>query len=201
MSDRQWHGVNFAMPVKTNLNLFISAIFALVLFMSSAASAQEPIKPTPAKPAAFDVIGISVRTNNSAEATGNGEIPKLWQRLFMQGILGAIPGRADDGIVAVYTDYASDADGDYTYILGAKVKTGTKPPNEMIAVTIPAGKYMQFVTAKGPGAEVVPPAWQQIYSYFQDPAHPRRAFQSDYEVYADISDPKTLQAHIFVGVK
>ena len=166
------------------------------------AQSPEPIKPPKlVDPASIDVIGIEVRTNNTAEIGGNGEIPKLWQRLFMEGILGAIPDRADEAIVAVYTKYASDANGDYTYILGSKVKPGTKAPNGMVAITVPAGKYLEFVTAKGPGAEVVPPAWQQIYAYFQNRANPKRTFKIDYEIYADMSDPNAMQGHIFIGVK
>ena len=117
----------------------------------------------------FQVIGIEARTNNSQEATGGGAIPKQWQRLFMENLLGQIPDRLDQSIIAVYSDYASDANGDYTYVLGAKVKPGTKAPNGMVAVSIPAGKYLEFVTAKGPGAEVLPPAWRQIYGYFRGP--------------------------------
>ena len=180
------------------------APFALTLLLALATIptfAQGPTKPTAVDAASFDVIGISVRTNNAAEMTGNGEIPKLWQRLFMEGILSTIPDRADDAIVAVYTDYASDANGVYTYVLGSKVKPGAKAPNGMVAVSVPAGKYLEFVTASGPGAEVIPAAWKQIYGYFQSPDSPHRAFKSDYEVYADMTNPNAVQGHIFVGTR
>jgi predicted transcriptional regulator YdeE len=186
-----------------NSKVLFSALpfLASVVFLAMAAFAQEAIKPTSANPASFDFIGISARTTNAAEMSGNGEIPKLWQRLFAENLLNSIPDRADDGIVAVYTDYASDANGEYTYMLGSKVKPGTKAPGGMVAVTLPAGKYLEFVTAKGPGAEVVPAAWMQIYAYFQDPAHPTRSFKADYETYAPPSDPNVIQGHIFIGVK
>lgn len=158
-------------------------------------------KPTPAEQSTFDVIGISVRTNNAAEAGPNGEIPKLWQRLFTEDVLNRISGRIDEAIVAVYTNYASDANGDYTYILGAKVAPGTKAPDGMVAVTIPAGKYLEFVSGKGPGQEVVPVIWKQIYGYFQGPGAPVRAFKTDFERYDGPSDPNAVQAHIFIGVK
>jgi predicted transcriptional regulator YdeE len=165
------------------------------------ALAEEPMQPKSVEPAAFDVIGISARTTNAAEATGNGAIPKQWQRLFMENLLSQIPDRLDQSIIAVYTNYASDANGEYTYVLGAKVKPGTKAPNGMVAVSIPAGKYLEFVTAKGPGAEVLPPAWMQIYGYFQTHPTPARAFKSDYEVYSTPSDPNAVQAHILIGLK
>jgi len=173
----------------------------LLLAFSPAAFAPEPIKPTPVDRASFDVIGISARTTNAVEVGGNGEIPKLWQRLFMEGVLTSIPDRADESIVAVYSDYASDANGAYTYTLGSKVKPGTKAPAGMVAISVPAGKYLKFVTAKGPGAEVIPPAWKAIYAYFGSPDNPKRAFKIDYELYQDMSDPNAIQGQIFIGVK
>ena len=163
--------------------------------------ADETMKPTSTEQTAFEVIGIEVRTNNAAEAGADGEIPKLWQRLFMEGLLSRIPSRADESIVAVYTKYASDATGDYTFILGAKVAPGTKAPEGMVAVSIPAGTYLEFISAKGAGQDVVPPLWRQIYGYFQGPGIPPRAFQTDFERYDGPFDPNSMQAHIYIGVK
>ena len=131
----------------------------------------------------------------------DGQIPKLWQRLFAEGVLNRIPDRTDEAIIAVYTKYASDANGDYTCILGAKVASGTKAPDGMVAVTIPAGKYLEFVSAKGPPQEVVPAIWTQIYGYFAGPGAPKRAFQADFERYDGPFDPNAMQAHIYIGVK
>ena len=61
----------------------------------------------------FTVVGITARTNNAKEMTSGGVIGKLWGRLMREGLLGKIPNRADDKVVAVYTDYASDKDGDF----------------------------------------------------------------------------------------
>ena len=198
------------MTMKLNFRLtsHLLVASALILAFAASLSAQNVTKPAPNAPkptmsdlASFDVIGISVRTNNTTEAGGNGQIPQLWQRLFMEGILNAIPDRADEAIVAVYTNYASDQNGDYTYILGSKVKTGAKAPDGMTAVTVPAGKYVEFVTDKGPGGEIVPKAWGEIYGYFQAPSSPKRTFKTDFERYDDMSDPNAMQGHIFIGVK
>ncbi len=163
--------------------------------------AQDNTKPKPVEQSSFDVIGISTRTNNAQEATGNGEIPKQWQRLFNEGILDRIPERSDQGVTVVYTDYASDWNGDYTYILGAKVKPGTKAPVGMVAVTVSAGKYVEFQSAVGPAPTVVPAVWKQIWEYFQDPGNPARAYKADFERYDTPSDPNNVQAHVFISVK
>ena len=177
-------------------SLVLTALFAAPALLG----AQQVIKPTPTDQSSFDVIGIQSRTNNAKEATGNGEIPKLWQRLFQEGVLNRIPGHADDSIVVVYSNYASDWNGDYTYTLGAKVKPGTKPPEDMAVVTVQSGKYLEFVSGMGLGEKVVPEAWMQIWTYFQNSSNPPRAYQTDFERYAP-TDPANVQAHIFIGVK
>ena len=188
------------LPNRRRRSVFVAG-FALTLLFSITLNAQQVAKPTPVDPASFDFIGISARTTNAAEMSGQGEIPKLWQRLFTENLLNSIPDRADDQIVAVYTDYANGASGEYTYLLGSKVKPGTKPPAGMVAATVPAGKYLEFVTEKGPGAQVVGAAWMQIYGYFQDPAHSQRSYKTDYETYAPPSDPNAVQGHIFIGIQ
>ena len=63
-------------------------VIALIFFLSLVALlAQEAAKPKMEDQTSFDVIGISARTNNTAEMGPNGEIPKLWQRLFGEGIV------------------------------------------------------------------------------------------------------------------
>jgi predicted transcriptional regulator YdeE len=163
--------------------------------------AQDSPKPQSVFQPGFEVIGIETRTNNAKEATANGEIPKLWQRLLAEGILSKVPGKIHQGVVVVYTNYASDLNGDYTYILGAKVTPGTKAPEGMVTVNVPSGYYVMFVSARGPAPKVVPEAWKQIWNYFQQPGNPPRAYQSDFEAYEDMSDPNNVETQIEIGVK
>src|SRR5271165_6588798 len=175
-------------------------IAAALTFGLSGTAAQDAMKPKPTEQVGFEVIGIGVRTNNTQESGPNGAIPKQWQRLFMEDVLNRVPERLDQSIVAVYTNYASDWNGDYTYTLGAKVKPGSKPPAGMVAVSVPAGKYVEFISARGPGVQVMPEIWKQIWAYFHEPGSPARAYKADFESH-DVSDPNNLQAHIFIGVK
>ena len=184
-----------------HLTLFFLFLLTITFSMSVDVRAADAIKPATSEQAAFDVIGIAVQTNNSTEANADGQIPKLWQRLFMEGVLNRIPDRGDEAIVAVYTKYATDANGDYTCVLGAKVAPGTKAPEGMVAVKVPAGKYLEFISATGPGQEVVPAIWTQIYGYFAGPGAPTRAFKADFERYDAPFDPNAMQANIFIGVK
>ena len=192
--------VNSTARMETKLSHSFLIIVAMLTFGTTILSAQDTMKPKPTQQDAFDVIGIQVRTNNAKEASGDGAIPKQWQRLFGEGILNQIRDRVDQSITVVYSNYAGDWNGDYDYTLGAKVKSGTKTPQGMVSLTIPAGKYLEFESARGPGQTVVPEVWKQIWTYFQDPANPAREYNADFERY-EPSDPANVQAHIFIRVK
>ena len=187
------------MKLKLRPTSHLLVALTLLLAFATSLSAQSAPKPTISDVATFDVIGIEVRTNNAQQGSG-GPISQQWQRLYSEGILDRIPGKLDLSVVAVYTNYASDWNGDYTYTLGAKVKPGSKPPAGMVAVSVPAGKYVEFISARGPGVQVMPEIWKQIWAYFHEPGSPARAYKADFESH-DVSDPNNLQAHIFIGVK
>ena len=109
----------------------------------------------------------------------------------------------DPTIFALYTNYASDRNGDYDFVIGAKVsKVSTLPPG-MVAKTVPAGNYAILTSAKGPAAKVVPEAWQRIW-VLEDKAQlgGTRAYRADYEVYDQRSqNPQDSEVDIYVGIK
>lgn len=151
---------------------------------------------------AFDVIGIKCRTNNANEAAGKGCIGRQWEHLMGGGLLQKIPSRSDNNIVAVYTDYASDKDGDYTYILGAKVKPGTPAPSGMVKTTIKAGHFAIFTSDKGPVQQVVPTNWKRIWELPKSQPGGDRLYQSDFELYDErAADPKSAEMDIFIRVR
>jgi predicted transcriptional regulator YdeE len=164
--------------------------------------AEGYVKPRIIQLDAFEVMGIEARTNNAAEAGPNGVIPKLWQRVVQQHALDGIPDRLDQNIYAVYTDYASDANRDYTLVLGAKVRPGTKTPDGMIVKTVPSGRYAVFTSDVGPVAKVVVQTWKQIWSYYQSPVNGQRSYRADFEVYDQrAADPNHAQVDIYIGMK
>jgi len=165
------------------------------------ALSEMTMKPTIIQLEAFEVMGIEARTNNAAEAGPTGLIPKLWQRVTQQHALDGILGRLDQNIYAVYTDYASDANGDYTLVLGAKVSPGTKPADGMVVKTVPAGRYAVFTSQRGPVAGIVVETWKQIWSHYQSPGNGRRAYRADFELYDQrASDPNNAQVDIYIGI-
>ena len=150
----------------------------------------------------FTVVGIAVRTSNAKEMTSDGVIGKQWGRLMAEGLLAKIPNKADKAIIAVYTDYASDHDGAYTFVLGARATSDTDVPVGMVAKKIPAGRYALFTTEKGPAAKVVPEAWMRINFLAKSAVGGDRTYGADFEIYDErASDPGSAQVDVYVGIK
>jgi predicted transcriptional regulator YdeE len=155
----------------------------------------------------FTVVGISARTSNPREMTPDGVIGKLWARFMRDGILAGIPHRADPSIVSVYSNYASDKDGEYDFLLGARVKSSAALPEGLTAVTVPAGRYAIFTSDQGPAARVVMDAWKRVWAALDESekkseAAGNRAYRADFEVYGEGAlDPQNMVMDIFVGIK
>ena len=151
----------------------------------------------------FSVIGIEVRTTNAKEMSGEGVIGKQWQKFFQEQVLQKIPHKADQGIYAVYTDYTSDRNGEFSFVIGARVNDRSTVPPDMVLKTIPTGNYAVITSEKGPVAKVVVAGWQQIWT-LEDKAAlgGRRAYKVDFEVYdRRAADPQNSQVDIYVGLK
>lgn len=180
----------------------VKIMMAALLFAGIASPADTSINPKVVQQSGFTVVGISVRTSNAKERTPDGVIGKQWGRFMMEGVLGKIPNKADKGIVAVYADYASDKNGEYTYLLGAKVSSDADVPTGMVAKRIPAGRYAVFTSGKGPAAKVVPEAWMRINSLPKSAVGGDRVYGADFEIYdGRAADPQNSQVDVYVGIK
>jgi predicted transcriptional regulator YdeE len=128
------------------------------------------------------VVGLSVRTTNADEAQlARAKIPALWQRFYQEGHSAAVAGP----VYGVYTEYAADASGPYTLIVGA-ASDAPSPAPPFVRVQIPAGRYLAF-TSEGDVPAAVVAGWQVVREYFGRPDSPRRAYTADFELY----DPST----------
>src|SRR5258708_4778133 len=94
-------------------------LLALLSALGNDTRSEAAMKPRTVQQSGFTVVGIAGRTSNAKEMTAEGIISKQWERLMKEALLNRIPNRVDSAIVAVYTEYASDKDGEYTYVLGA----------------------------------------------------------------------------------
>ena len=182
--------------------MMVRAMMAAFLFAGMAVPGDTSMNPKVVQQAGFTVVGIAARTSNAKEMTAEGVIGKQWGRFMAEGLRAKIPNQADQAIVAVYTDYASDHDGEYTFVLGARVTSDASVPAGMVAKKIPAGRYAVFTTEKGPSAKVVPEAWMKINSLPKSAVGGDRVYGAGFEVYDErASDPGSAVVDIYVGIK
>ena len=179
-----------------------SAFAPLAVIMISAIVAGELSPPKTVRQTGFSVAGIEGRTSNAKEATADGVIGKHWQKFFQNGVLQKIPNKVDGNIYAVYSDYASDRNGEYSLTIGAKVPDGSQAPPGLVLKTVIAGSYTVVTSEKGPVAKVVVAAWQRVWAMEDKHELAPRAFKTDYELYDQrAADPQNSQADLYIGTK
>lgn len=137
------------------------------------------------------ISGISEITNNEIEMNEEtGKIAKLWEEYFEKDIYKTTFNKANsDFMYGVYSDYESDASGNYKVTVGVEV---TKPKS---AIVIEDKKYLVF-TKQGELPMVVVELWEEIWEYFEKNNEYERSFEIDFEKYA-----KEDEIEIFVSIK
>lgn len=150
--------------------------------------------PVPLDP--FFLIGIATRTTNEG---GNAaeDLEKLWGRFYSENIPGRIPNALGPEVYSVYTDYASDYEGEYTTVIGLRVANLDEIPDGMVGREFGEGKYQKFV-AKGPLPQAVMQQWQEIW---QKDGELNRAYTADFEVYGPNSqNGDESEVEIFIAI-
>jgi predicted transcriptional regulator YdeE len=192
---RDSYGVGFC---SGSLVLWLAAVLAVASIPAGAAMEARVVEQPE-----FSVIGIQVRTSNAKEMTGGGAIPRQWARFLKEGIAEKIPNKVGSTIYAVYTNYASDYNGEYDFIIGMKVSSTSDVPPGMVAKKVSGGRYAVVTSAKGPVSQVVPQAWQQVWSWDDNnQLGGARAYKADFELYDQRSqNPQDSQVGVYVGLK
>jgi predicted transcriptional regulator YdeE len=195
-------------PMSAAVAMIVVAFVATAVVNSSAGSQtsapgkDSAMNPKIVEEAGFSVIGIAERTTNAKEMSGEGVIGKQWGRFMQENQLAQIPNRADSSIIAVITDYASDKDGEYTHLIGARVTSTKEVPAGMVVKKVPAGRYAMYTSEKGPVAQVVVATWQRIWAAPKSAPSGNRAYKADYEVYDErAADPENAQVDVHVGIR
>lgn len=141
------------------------------------------------------IAGLSIRTTNENGQSGK-DIPALWQRFFAEGMLSKIPGKIDDTLYCIYTDYEMDHTRPYTTLLGCRVQAEVKDPG--ISTKIFTGdKYRVFVAKGGLDDGIVYKEWLKIWN-----ADIERLYTTDIEIYGEKSQDKlNAEIPILIAVK
>lgn len=180
-----------------SLNPRFACVAALIVSLAVFAQTSSP---KIVRQEEFSIVGIEAHTSGDS---GDGEIPGLWQRFYREHILEKIPNKADQNTYAIYTDYSRDRMGEYTVVIGAKVKDKSQIPAGMVLKTVPAGQYAVLTSEKGPADTMIPMAWQKVWALEdKDLLGGKRAYKTDFELYdMHATDPQTLQTDLYVGLK
>jgi predicted transcriptional regulator YdeE len=174
----------------------------LVTYLLTARGLAEELSMEKLHVDSFVVVGITARTSNAMEASGKGVIGGLWVRLRKDRLMNQIKHRADAHIVAVYSNYESDKDGEYTYTLGSKVTSLKDVPPGMVARRTDAGEYAIFTAQGGPAVQLVMGLWKRIWSLEKSPPPLRRAYRTDYEIYLNPdADDAGQRVDLYIGLK
>ena len=137
------------------------------------------------------IKGLQVRTKNADEMNPETQqIAPLWGRFFSEIMPTLEP--TPPPLYGVYSSYASDAEGEYNLLVGAKE---LDEDGELVSVKIEDGRYLVF-PAKGELPQSIMDAWERVWAYFEDPSiDERRAYETDFELYKSATE-----AEIYIGV-
>jgi predicted transcriptional regulator YdeE len=150
----------------------------------------------------FYVVGITARTNNAHEMSGNGKIGDVWQTFLQPSLVAKIPNKIGVDLIAVYTDYETDHTGHYTYLLGLPISSAESLPANLTVKRVPAGRYAVFSSDRGPITQVVQEVWQRIWAMSPQELGGMRSFQTDYEIYDQrAADPENGLVEVYVGLR
>ncbi|PKA11647.1 GyrI protein [Leptospira meyeri] len=147
------------------------------------------------------LVGITARTSNAKEMTGNGKIATLWQRFWEEGILSQIPDPlVPSEIVVAYTEFETDENGEYTILIGTKVGSANSLPPHLTAISVSESDYLQVPTEWGPISEIGINTWKKIWS--EEKYRKNRSYKIDLEIYgANAKDPNHSQFDIYLGIR
>ncbi len=149
------------------------------------------------------LVGISVRTNNTAEMNpGAAKISSTISK-FVQGNIGEkIINRKNPGkTFFIYTKYESDFRGNYTYFVGEEVVSFEGASADLETHTIPPQNYVKFTNGPHKMPDVCINAWQQIWTMSPADFGGERAYIADFEIYQkQPSDQENVTLDIYIGL-
>lgn len=122
----------------------------------------------------FDVIGLSIVTDNTKAAE---DINALWERFFKESTGQFVPGKVNDNIYAVYSDYEGDHEAPYRFTLGYRVELNNTAPEGMRRVTVIDQSYAAM-SAAGEQPKALISTWEAIWS-----GDLPRSYKTDFELY------------------
>ncbi len=138
----------------------------------------------------FKVSGFSIRTRNELEMNPEtGKIASLWDKFFKD----LVPRFNDSSTVfGVYTNYESDASGEFDVIAGSNTLSSYEETQE---AEILSGKYLVF-EKEGEMPNAVIELWSEVWNFFENEGCGyTRNFKTDFEKYIGSS-----KVEVYIGI-
>nr|WP_319377398.1 GyrI-like domain-containing protein [uncultured Methanoregula sp.] len=156
---------------------------------------MENIRYTIRKVPERTVVGISKRTCN-ADGRSIDDIPACWKEFLSQNSTAKIKNRAiPPTLYVVYSDYASDWRGEYSFLLGCGVTRAETVPEGMEVRRIPAQTYAVF-NVKGKMPDELLGIWSTIWL-----SELPRTYTYDFEVYDKrFTRPASKEVDVYVAI-
>jgi len=138
------------------------------------------------------ITGLKVRTKNEDEMNHKrAQIGALWQNFF-ENIMPS-PGETPPPLYGVYSNYESDAHGEFDVLVGAEEVEKSEGRESIV---LQEGRYLCF-TAKGELPQAVIETWSEVWAYFADEnCKEKRVYKTDFEKYISQDE-----AEIYIGIK
>lgn len=154
---------------------------------------------------AITLVGLTTRTNNKNEMNPStskiGELAGLYWR---NQIANNIQHRINPGVTyAIYTEFESDENGDYTYFIGEVTKSlEGQDLTQFKTLTILSSYYQKFTTEPGQMPGVVISAWQDIWKMNENDFGGKRKYIADFEIYDERAvDPHNTVIDVYIGIE
>ena len=119
----------------------------------------------------FAVVGREARTSNKKEMSGSGAIGAMWSK-----------GVPTGPVIAIYSGYESDKDGEYNYLLGRRTQDDETVPMELVHRVIAPGTYWRLSFEGSISPEAVVGLWGQVWDAERS-GKIQRAYETDFESY------------------
>jgi predicted transcriptional regulator YdeE len=151
---------------------------------------------------AIKLVGISARTSNAKEFSGQGIIPQTIGKYHAEAIASKTQHRKTPGkLFCVYTNYESDMNGEYTYFVGEEVNS-FDGVSGLDTLLIPAQDYKKFTNDPAPMPQACISMWQKILAMDKGALGGERSYIADFEVYDErAADQSNAVLDIYIGIK
>ena len=150
------------------------------------------------------LVGLTARTNNKNEMTPKAsKIAALAGSYWSNQVANKIKSRKNPGVTyAVYTDFESDENGNYTYFIGEVIDSSNgQDLSQFRLITIPESHYQKFTTESGKMPDIVISLWQKIWAMNEKDFGGKRKYIADFEIYDQrASDPSNAIVDIYIGI-